>query len=310
MKKRGGVWEWLWRGAAYEAAAAEVRAGESLLVQQVRELVEVADRLATRVESPTAGPGLGAALVLYREALSVASSTRRAEATAAFDSVAALLEASGLPASAKDTALSLLNRETVDVARLSEKAQTAEVRNARALLHGVLAHLDGPRRARSRALTQRFVRTSLLLLVLAGTALGGLAIYRDVTAPPDLLRGKQWRASSAYPGLNVKQRVCDGLKTRIFFHTNQEPEPFVEFDLGAPRQIRRLQIVNRRDCCDERAIPLVAAVSSDGKTFKELFRQPEPFRTLEKEFPPVTARYVRLTAKAMTWLHLERVSAF
>jgi len=310
MSKSSGLREWLWRSAAYEAASAQVRPVEGALAQQVRELIEVADRLATRVETPMAGPGLGAALVLYREALRVAAVAHRPQAETALDAVAALSAEAGMPAGAREAATALLARETADVARLSEGRQTDEVRAARELLHAVLAWLDGARRERSRVLAQRFARSMLLVVVVMAVAIGSTMAYKRANAPPDLLRGKPWRASSSYPGLNIKQRICDGLKTRIFFHTNQEPDPFVEFDLGKPQRIHRLEIINRRDCCDERAIPLVAAVSSDGKVFKEVFLQKEPFTTLEKDIPPVTARYVRLTTKAMTWLHLERVSAF
>jgi len=83
---------------------------------------------------------------------------------------------------------------------------------------------------------------------------------------------------------------------------------WVEIDLGAPRKVRRVEVVNRGDCCADRATPLVAEVSNDRVTWSQVARRDEPFGSWKVSFPPRVARYVRLRAAKHTVLHLQAIA--
>jgi hypothetical protein len=139
-----------------------------------------------------------------------------------------------------------------------------------------------------------------------------LAIYSSVQRAlrgPDLAAGKPWRASSSAFECKPAQRECGGAHTAIFFHTLQQDQPWVQIDLGSPKKFSRLDVVNRDDCCADRATPLVFEISNDGQQFKEVTRTTEPFDTWDVTFHPVTARYIRLRVdRSRTYMHLVRVS--
>ena len=93
----------------------------------------------------------------------------------------------------------------------------------------------------------------------------------------------------------------------FFFHTANEAKPSVTFDLKGPKYVSAVFVENRRDCCAERAIPLVIEVSNDNKRFREVARQKDDFTTLAKRFSRVKARYVRLRVDKTSMLHLAAV---
>jgi hypothetical protein len=93
----------------------------------------------------------------------------------------------------------------------------------------------------------------------------------------------------------------------FFFHTTEEANPWLEFDLGATRSISRVRIENRRDCCSDRAVPLTVEVSTDGKNWKTVARQAEDFTSWSVSFGSVEARWVRLQTHRQTYLHLAEV---
>jgi hypothetical protein len=95
--------------------------------------------------------------------------------------------------------------------------------------------------------------------------------------------------------------------TDILFHTAEEKNPWFELDLGAVFDVGSIEVVNRRDCCAERAIPLRLEVSIDRASFREVARHTEPFRTWRASFDPVKARYIRARVTRRSVLHLERL---
>ena len=162
-----------------------------------------------------------------------------------------------------------------------------------------------PERRLHQAFARRFLRTSVAVLVLVLVVILGAEAGARVVRGPNLAEGKAWRASSTYKGFSAEAGMCDGNKTRIFFHTNREQEPWVELDLGEPVLIRRVDIRNRRDCCRDRSFPLAIEGSLDGQHWQELGRQTEPFSRSTLEFKPTKARYVRAKALKRTFFHLE-----
>lgn len=156
----------------------------------------------------------------------------------------------------------------------------------------------------------RFVRTSALLIsALIVTLLATTSVAHRLLTPPNLLEGKAWQTSSTYPGLNVNTRVCDGKSTAIFFHTKNEPNPWVQFDIGKVSRLRRVEVRNRTDYGTNRVVPLAISLSQDGHTWTEVGRNGRAFREWSLDFPPTDARYVRAQTLATTWLHLEWIKA-
>lgn len=137
----------------------------------------------------------------------------------------------------------------------------------------------------------------VLVLLLAGLA-GG--VHRLVT-PADLAAGKSWRTSS---------KLAAGYSAKILFHTNEEMNPWFEIDLGARKAVKALQVKNRPDSNQDRAIPLVAEVSDDQSNWREVARREVSFSIWEPKFAPVKTRFVRLRVPRHTALHLEEVKVF
>jgi hypothetical protein len=126
----------------------------------------------------------------------------------------------------------------------------------------------------------------------------------------NLLVGKPWKTSSTALTCNPGDHQCGGLTTDIFFHTNFEQNPWIEFDLGEPYRFSRMMVRNRQDMGPERAVPLIAEVSDDEKDWQMVVRRDDTFSDWEVSFPAKTARYFRLRADKKTWLHLEGVELY
>jgi hypothetical protein len=124
---------------------------------------------------------------------------------------------------------------------------------------------------------------------------------------PDVGVGKTWRASSAYGGYVASGTKQAAYKDGAFFCTNEDVEPWWTIDLRRATAIESLTVVNRADCCIERAPPLVVELSTDGKNWKEVARTNEAFRTWRPSFGPTKARHVRLRSLRRTFLHLHDV---
>ncbi|MFZ5892378.1 MAG: discoidin domain-containing protein [Myxococcota bacterium] len=126
-------------------------------------------------------------------------------------------------------------------------------------------------------------------------------------ASRDLAAGKPWRTSSTYQGGCESPAQDCPAATAFFAHTLEEENPWIEFDLGSLQTISGVHVTNRTDCCLERALPLVASVSSDQKTWKEVARTTQKFSDWKASFPAVQARWVRFEIPKRTNLHLRRV---
>jgi hypothetical protein len=91
-----------------------------------------------------------------------------------------------------------------------------------------------------------------------------------------------------------------------FFHTNNDDQPWITYDLGVERDVRRVEVENRTDCCHERAVPLVVETSGDGANWSEQGRAERAFATWSADFH-ARARYVRLRVDRQSYLHLRSV---
>jgi hypothetical protein len=172
----------------------------------------------------------------------------------------------------------------------------------------LVARVDGPRRELDRLRVTRAIRLGALLAMVGLLVFGAVKGVQFVRTPPDLAKGKPWKASSAYPGFSPATHICDGNTTNILFHTKEETNPWFEIDLGAPTAFRRIDVRNRGDGLRDRAVPLIAEVSDDHKTWREVAKRTAVFDTWVATFAPQKARYVRVRAGKKTFLHLENVA--
>jgi hypothetical protein len=178
----------------------------------------------------------------------------------------------------------MLDARDVDVARARDFAET------------LYRDLEAPRRRVDRILVRRWFHYAVPVFALA------LAVY-TIVREPDLAKGKPFKTSSVQPNC-----AADANCSRLMFHTTQEAQPWVVIDLGAVRRVHRIEVANRVECCQDRAVPLVAEVSADGTTWTEVARRETDFFTWTAKFPPTKARYVKLRASRATMLHLANVA--
>ncbi|MEI9937235.1 MAG: discoidin domain-containing protein [Pseudomonadota bacterium] len=179
----------------------------------------------------------------------------------------------------------------------------------RGLALGLLAELDLNRRAVDGLWVQRIVRVGLVVAGLGILVGVGIRASEHAEAAHDLAQGKPWRTSSSYGGVTTcgsPSQECPQ-SPDFFFHTNEELRPWLEIDLGAPQTFSAVRVDNRKDCCAERASPLIVEVSSDQSHWHRVARKDTVFTSWLAKFSPVSARYVRLRIDKRESLHLQRV---
>jgi hypothetical protein len=297
--------EWMLRPTALREARAVLAAGDAgaAAIRQAKLLAEVARRVADPVEPLPAGSRAAVLLALYREAVTWALVAGLPDGAGARDLAALWAEhpPEKLLAAGKDAA-------TVEAARAALvdmpspvplEATDEQAKRARIVAEGLVWELDAPRRRVDRVLGQRWIRLILTSAVVVAAFLG----VRKLALGPNLAANKPFRTSSSWSGC-AADPPCRGL----LFHTDSQTNPWVEFDLGAPKAIHRIEVTNRGDCCGERTIPLVAELSSDGVRWTEVARRETEFSTWTAKFPRQAARYVRLRVPRDTVLHLEDVA--
>jgi len=322
------ILEWFWLRSAEQAA----RSGSSAPVPRVLELAgraAVALEAATRTERPAepfAHAGNDAvAAELYREAIHwtlLAHEERAAPATGAdATDLAALLERADrallVRAAGGEKELDALRLELRagsyrEFAELGAGAQRALVERVGTFAQALLEPLSTLERQLERIWVRRVVHVLGVVLLVVGVV-GGLRQYlRHRERQHDLAAHATWTTSSIYPvgGCPSPKQTCEGGEN-YFFHTGQEADPWITFDLGAKKGVSAVEIDNRLDCCAERALPLYVAVSSDGTHWKDVVHHGAEFTSVRLEFEPVRARYVRIhLPKAGSILHLSRVRIY
>lgn len=283
-------------------------------MNQAKLLLEVARRVAEPVESLPGGARPAVLASLYRDAifwgLSAESLTRGggpASDPASAGTPAAQLAAlwSALPSerllklAGDEAALAtlrsvLLDRSPIDALKTTDE----EAARARAFAEGLLFDLDAPRRAVEQVQVQRWTRLALFAAALLAIILAVGMLVRG----PNLVKPKVFKTSSAYPEC-TPPNVCG----ELFFHTQPQESPWIDFDLGATKGVHLVEVVNRSDCCQERAIPLIIEVSLDDKQWTQVARRDTDFSTWTAKFPMHNARYVRLRVPRASTLHFDDV---
>jgi len=158
-----------------------------------------------------------------------------------------------------------------------------------------------------RVLWERTVRIGALPLIAAALIAGAFIASDSLERRQDLAYGKPWRASSAWMLACQSPAQHCAASPHFFFHTVLENRPWLEIDLGSEVQFSSVRVVNRSDCCSERAAPLAIETSSDHRAWHDVARRVESFLTWKATFPSARARWVRVRASRATMLHLQEV---
>jgi len=198
----------------------------------------------------------------------------------------------------------ILARPLGHAAEASEAERIAEVDALRSLLHELIHGLRR-RRPSSRDLARRrWTRVALVAMI----ALLPILLVARHLGSRDLAAGKRWITSSFEADCDVSMGICQGSVVNLAFHTKLEDAPWATLDLGSVQAFTSMVVVNRRDCCGDRAVPLIVETCADGVHFTKLAEKRELFTEWTVRFPEVRARYVRLRVPHQTAFHLERVS--
>jgi F5/8 type C domain len=172
----------------------------------------------------------------------------------------------------------------------------------------LIAKLDERKLTLRRLYVQRVWRLGLLVALALAAVQGSLWLHEAREFRSDLALGKPWRASSKFGSdgcVTPEQECADG--PGFFFHTNEEDNPWIEIDLGSEQAFSKVETENRKDCCSERAVPIVVETSQDHENWQLVSRRNAPFSTWWASFPTAHARWVRLRLPNHTYLHLSRV---
>jgi hypothetical protein len=168
--------------------------------------------------------------------------------------------------------------------------------------------LENDASALRRARTARRARRAALACV--GLLALGWGLARALHRP-NLALHKPVVVDRPDPQLVVDPaHVVDGDRTNLGFHTVARGNKSVLIDLLTPQRIRRVDVYNRMDCCQERVVPLSIDVSNDGKTFLHVANRNHRFALWKASFPPVEARWVRLTQSNDQPFHLSEIEVY
>lgn len=261
--------------------------------------------------------GLGSALLLYRAAVLLFAQARRSRepghAQGSARSVAA--------PNARELLAPLPpeRRSRLEPVFESGFGEAALAEQSPAQREGVLAALaelanawGAPLEAAADLERRRHVRRWARRLappVLAGLALAWAA--SALLARDNLALHRAVSVSSAEPKVRAHPRqLVDGDRKNLAFHTQKGREQRALIDLGSVRSIRQVDVYNRFDCCQARAVPLRIDVSVDGKSYVPVARRTETFTLWSAHLPPTPARYVLLTNEADNFFHLTEVEVY
>jgi hypothetical protein len=146
----------------------------------------------------------------------------------------------------------------------------------------------------------------------------GVAIVVGVawTRPPgkDIGGGARWSASSARGDAAASGTLPEHgwffSPPSYFFHTNADKKPWLLVALGGERRVTAVRIVNRLDCCRDRADDIRIEVGADTERFETVSKRTKEFRSWLARFPARRARFVRVLGKANEPLHLADLQVF
>jgi len=108
---------------------------------------------------------------------------------------------------------------------------------------------------------------------------------------------------------------CDGVKDGQWgFHTEDEPQPWWQVDLGSVRPLDRVVLYNRCDACGQRNHRILVLLSDDGQSFRQAYQHDGTAFLGFPDKKPLTvplggapARFLRLQLPGKSYFHLDEV---
>lgn len=321
--------EWFWQGRALAALRAEGRVGlprAQELLRRAWVCIEAAERTLRPVPAFLSGPGDAPARELAREAVYWTLAAEEAIRTRAggpeLDAepptlrvlwtradASLLANAAGGEGAVHALEATLKLESFAEFGELAREEQARQARDLTVFARVLATNVEAPRVRLDRLYFRRIFRTGGLFVLFAVVLVLALTARAWQDRERDFARGRPYHTSSQYPGVGCKSPDQDCPESPFFFfHTMEEDRPWIEIDLGGKKHFSAVRIVNREDCCGERAVPLVVEVSNDHKNWREIARRDDTFNTWTKDFPPVSARYVRVSLTKKGILHLRRVA--
>jgi hypothetical protein len=133
----------------------------------------------------------------------------------------------------------------------------------------------------------------------------------------------EMRRTGATSGPQVKPEEdavggVDGVKNGKWgFHTQHEPDPWWQVDLGEPTRLDRIVLYNRCDECGARNARIIVLASDDAQTWKQLYQHDGTVfyghsdgKPMVAELAGARARYVRLQLSGTSYFHLDEVEIY
>ncbi|HPV77883.1 MAG TPA: discoidin domain-containing protein [Gemmatimonadaceae bacterium] len=118
------------------------------------------------------------------------------------------------------------------------------------------------------------------------------------------------QSSTILPGSEAS--VCvDGNRTSGWCHTQNEPNPWWQVDLGGSYALTQVVVFNRADAWGARERTIGAFISSDGETWTRIYTHDQSnFEVLRINVGNRSARYVRLQLAASDYMNLLEVEVY
>jgi hypothetical protein len=313
--------EWFWRGRSLRSARADL-VGAPARLRQLHQRARTCFTAAEAALNPRgSGPWTFApdlACDLFRQschwalaAITLAEEDLHPDAVWARADRELMIKAAGSADAVERLRPHVVQKAFVHFAELAPAEQKALAAELRGLALRLLTLLEEPQRKIDRVWRQRFVRVGFVLACIALFVAGGILYADHKRDATDIARGKPWRASSEWAKCEPARRRCGPIvNSGLFFHTQEDDGPWLEIDLQSRQRFSSIRIENRKDCCLDRAIPLVVEVSDDREKWRVIATRTKPFRNWEQEIAPQTARYVKVRVPRRSWLHLDRVALF
>jgi hypothetical protein len=183
---------------------------------------------------------------------------------------------------------------TLDLQRRLSGASADVLAPALRLVAFLRAQVEGRTPAAIRL--QRRARLGLVAL-LALVAI--VALVRVMLRPANLALHKTVTASSVRGNSGPPSGVVDGTveSSGVTFCTNDDQDPWLVVDLGAPHPIHAIVVYNRADGYFDHMLPFAVDVSGDAKTWTTVGKEAIVFTQSEPATFPVggaASRYVRV----------------
>jgi len=313
-------WEWLTRSKAIAESRVHLRerAHSSSGQKLARVSFDTGVRILDPVESLSSAEATSAhlALGLFRDAAFWALAELHGEQLPISEGWERLNEERRSRIGLHDGRLNLAAKtlsqfDFVQTAQWEPSKQIHEADAARELVERLLTVVEEPTGRLYALILSRWLRIASISFAILNIIWITFYLFHRVFVGTNLAEGKHWQTSTTHSGFDTETQQMYGQHYSFFFHTGEgDPEPWFELDFGSPTYFKRIEIDNRSDCCQERAVPLVVEASDDHTQWQPLAERTAPFSRWVFHVTPTTKRYLRLRVKRASTLHLESVKVY